>query len=355
MSHPTDTPDPSGPTDPTGERRATAAAAPAATEQVDVVVLGGGPAGLQAALTLGRSHRRVLVVDGGRYRNDPAGHLHNFLTRDGTPPAELRAIARAELAAYATVEVREARASAVEAAGDDLADGFVVTLEATGERAGAGQRVRARRVLLATGLRDVLPAVAGLEELWGDRAAHCPYCHGHELSGRAVALLGSHDHLPRIAVLLERTASRLVVLTDGASLPEETAAALAGLGVAVRSEPVAALHRTGDGVRAELASGPDEEVGGIFVAPVLEQAAPFAAQLGLEVLASGGVRVDAMGRTSRPGVFAAGDLAHVAELPMAPASVLVSAAAGQLAAAAADADLVAERLAGLTRRVAAPA
>lgn len=170
-----------------------------------------------------------------------------------------------------------------------------------------------------------------------------------------MALLGSHDHLPRIAVLLERTASRLVVLTDGASLPEETAAALAGLGVAVRSEPVTALHRTGDGVRAELASGPDEEVGGIFVAPVLEQAAPFAAQLGLEVLASGGVRVDAMGRTSRPGVFAAGDLAHVAELPMAPASVLVSAAAGQLAAAPADADLVAERLAGLTRRVAAPA
>ncbi|WP_193661772.1 NAD(P)/FAD-dependent oxidoreductase [Nocardioides kribbensis] len=352
MSHPTDTPDPSGPT---GERRATAADAPSATEQVDVVVLGGGPAGLQAALTLGRSHRRVVVVDGGRYRNDPAGHLHNFLTRDGTPPAELRAIARVELAAYATVEVREARASAVEAAGDDLADGFVVTLEAAGERAGAGQRVRARRVLLATGLRDVLPAVAGLEELWGDRAAHCPYCHGHELSGQAVALLGSHDHLPRIAVLLERTASRLVVLTDGASLPEETAAALAGLGVAVRSEPVTALHRSGDGVRAELASGPDEEVGGIFVAPVLEQAAPFAGQLGLEVLASGGVRVDAMGRTSRPGVFAAGDLAHVAELPMAPASVLVSAAAGQLAAAAADADLVAERLAGLTRRVAAPA
>ena len=135
----------------------------------DVVVVGGGPAGLQAALTLGRMHRRVLLLDSGEYRNAPAEHMHNFVTHDGTPPAEFRAAARAELAAYATVTVRETAASAVV---PDCA-GFRVEL---GAEAGGAASFTDRAVVLATGMRDTLPAIPGLEPLFGTVAAVCPYC-----------------------------------------------------------------------------------------------------------------------------------------------------------------------------------
>jgi thioredoxin reductase len=243
----------------------------------DVTVVGGGPAGLQAALTLGRMHRRVLLLDSGRYRNDPTGHLHNFLTRDGTPPAELRAVARAELAAYPSVTVRDAAADEVKPDGDDfrihLADGSTVA---------------SRLVLLATGVRDTLPDKPGLAELFGDVVAHCP---------RA--------------------------------------------GIGVRTEVVAGVCRSSAGARVSFAEGPDEEIGGLFVGTAFAQAAPFAEQLGLALLGSGCIEIDPIGRTSMAGVYAAGDLAHTAALPMPLASVLTAAAAGQVAATACDSDLLA--------------
>ncbi|MFC4628495.1 NAD(P)/FAD-dependent oxidoreductase [Promicromonospora alba] len=304
----------------------------------DVVVVGGGPAGLQAALTLGRMHRRTLLLDSGEYRNAPAERMHNFVTHDGTPPAEFRAAARAELAAYATVTVREAAATAVVRDGA----GFRVELSAATDAGGAhGPEVlAARAVVLATGMRDTLPAIAGLEPLFGTVAAVCPYCHGHELSGKHVAVLGSGPHVTRVVFLLERIASRLTVLTDGADLDPGIRAQLDGAGVAVRPEPVKELSRSAASATVSFAEGPDEEVGGIFVAAEFAQRAPFAGQLGLRMLESGAVEIDAMGRTSVPGVFAAGDMAHTAALPMPMASVLTAAAAGLVAAAAADGDLL---------------
>lgn len=294
----------------------------------DAVVLGGGPAGLQAALTLGRMHRRVLLLDSGEYRNATAGHMHNFVTNDGTPPAEFRATARAELAAYATVTVREAAATAV------VPDGAGYRVEVDDEH------LSTRGVVLATGLRDTLPSIPGLEPLFGTVAAVCPYCHGHELSGKPVAVLGNGPHVARVAFLLERIASRLTVLADGGALDADVRAQLDAAGVAVRPEPVKELVSTADGARVVLADGPAEEVGGIFVAAEFGQRAPFAEQLGLTLLPSGAVEIDAMGRTSRPGVFAAGDMAHTAAMPGPMASVLMAAASGQLAAVSLDADLL---------------
>lgn len=299
--------------------------------EYDVIVVGGGPAGLQAALTLGRMHHRVLLLDSGSYRNDPADRLHNVVTRDGTPPAEFRAVARAELAAYDTVAVVPAEATAVTPGGD----GFAVDLA-------DGRRVAGDRVVLATGLRDTLPAVPGLAELFGSVVAHCPYCHGHELAGTHVGLLGSGPHLSRVALLMQPIASQITVFADGGTLDEETAALLAREGIAVRPEPVTGACRSSAGARVSFASGGDEEVGGLFVTTELRQSAPFAEQLGLTLLPSGCVEVDGFGRTSLPGVYAAGDLAHVAALPMPLASVLGAAAAGQLAAVAVDMDRVAE-------------
>ncbi|GAA4701705.1 Thioredoxin reductase [Promicromonospora umidemergens] len=309
------------------------------TSPYDAVVIGGGPAGLQAALTLGRMHRRVLLLDSGEYRNAPAEHLHNFVTRDGTPPAEFRAVARAELAAYATVTVREAAATAVVPDGD----GFRVELgaEPSAEGADGPESLATRTVLLATGLRDTLPAIPGLAPLFGTVAAVCPYCHGHELSGEHVAVLGNGPHVARVAFLLERIASRLTVLTDGAELEPGLRAQLDAAGVAVRPEPVKELNRSAAGATVSFAEGPSDEVGGIFVASEFAQRAPFAAQLGLRMQESGAVEVDPMGRTSVPGVFAAGDMAHTSATPMPLASVLWAAASGLMAAGSADGELLA--------------
>lgn len=272
--------------------------------QYDVVVIGGGPAGLQATLTLARVHRRVLMLDSGSYRNDPARHLHNLITHDGTPPADFRAAARQDLAAYDTVTIRTDAATEVEADGE----GFRVRI--------GDESVTAHGVILATGMRDRLPDKPGVTELFGDVVAHCPFCHGHELAGRPVAVLGGASHLVGI---MAPVASSVTLLDEDA---------------------VERLERTADGVRVVLTDGSAEEYGGLFVSTVLEQAAPFAERLGLALLPSGCVEVDVMGRTSLPGVHAAGDLAHVAALPMPMASVLTAAAAGQVAAGAMVAHLL---------------
>jgi len=285
-------------------------------EQYDVVVIGGGPAGLQATLTLARVHRKVLMVDSGAYRNDPAAHMHNVVTHDGTPPSEFRAAARKDLAAYDTVTVRDDAVTLVAAAGD----GFRVEL--------GSEVVLARGLVLATGLTDALPDKPGLAELFGSVVAHCPFCHGHEFAGGHVGILGvaGAGHLPG---LVGPIASRVTVFTDGAPLDVELPD-----GVAVRTEPVTGVCPSAVGARVSFGSGPSEEVAGLFVSTTLAQRAPFAEQLGLELNPSGCVRVDAFGRTSMPGVHAAGDMAHLPDLPMPMASVLGAAASGQAAAAA---------------------
>ena len=288
----------------------------------DAVVIGGGPAGLQATLTLSRVHRRVLMVDSGHYRNDPAAHMHNVVTHDGTPPAEFRASARKELAAYDTARVRDDTVTSVSR--DDT--GFVVAL---GE-----ELVRARGVVLATGVADTLPHKPGLEELFGSVVAHCPFCHGHELAGGHVGILGTAGagHLPG---LVGPIASRLTVFTDGEELTAELPAQ-----VAVRTDRVTCVCPSAVGATLSFDAGPSEDVAGLFVSTTLTQRAPFAEQLGLALNPSGCVEVDAMGRTSVPGVHAAGDMAHVASLPMPMASVVTAAASGQVAAASLVAHLL---------------
>jgi thioredoxin reductase len=302
----------------------------------DVVVIGGGPAGLQAALTLGRLHRSVLLLDSGEYRNAAAKEMHNFVTHDGRSPEEFRAAARRDLQAYDTVEVRDVRAT-------EVADGggrWRVTLDDAASV--EVPEVPARRIVLATGLRDTLPDIPGLSDLWGDVVAHCPFCHGHELSGRHVGILGSGPHVARVALLLERIAARITVYADGAELDEATSGQLAQAAVGVRPEKVSGVRRSSTGATVGLSNGAEEDVAGLFVSPALAQAAPFAQQLSLEMLPSGCIRVDELGRTSRQGIYAAGDLAHLATLPMPLASALTAASAGLLAATAAEQDLLAE-------------
>ncbi|WP_229051401.1 NAD(P)/FAD-dependent oxidoreductase [Aeromicrobium sp. Leaf350] len=296
----------------------------------DALVIGGGPAGLQATLTLARVHRTVLHVDSGAYRNAPERHMHNLITHEGQDPSELRAAARRDIDAYATVTSLAARVEWL--AGE--AGEFTATFE-------DGSTRRARHVVLATGVRDELPAIPGVAELWGRGVAHCPFCHGHELSGRATGVIGTDPaRLLHLAGFFGRIADSFSVFSHGTEVDAEARTLAEAYGATVRSESVERVEKSADGVAVHLVGGDVVELGGVFVAPTVHQAAPFAAQLGVEVSATGGILLDGFGRTSVPGVYAAGDAAHHRDLPMAMASVGTAIGAGLTAGGACVADLM---------------
>lgn len=287
----------------------------------DAIVIGAGPAGLQAALTLGRMHRSTLLLDSGQYRNGTVLHMHNVVANDGTPPAEFRATARTQLAEYADIGIRDVGAQTV----TPTDAGFTVLLA-------DGETAETRHVILATGVADDLPPVPGLQELWGVKAFSCPFCDGHEHAGRSIGILGPAPRAEHLIGLLQRIVSDITVFPVEQGFSAEEAQTLEGLGARVSAEIVTAVAPDTDGVRVSTESG-EQSVAGVFVASgSLRHRAPFADQLGLHLLPSGSIEIDDFGRTSLSGVFAAGDLAHRASLPGPMASVLLAAAAGQLAA-----------------------
>ncbi|WP_369012404.1 NAD(P)/FAD-dependent oxidoreductase [Nocardioides imazamoxiresistens] len=310
--------------------------APTTAPARDVLVVGGGPAGLQAALTVGRIHRSVALVDSGDYRNATVDHMHNVLTHDGRAPADFRAAARDQLAPY-DVEVHEGRVATI---AGDVAAGFTATLD-------DGRTLRARRVVLATGLSDDLPEVPGLADLWGTLAAQCPFCHGHEFAGGHVVLLGATPQHAHLVGLMRPVAGRMTLLADGAAVEPEARRLFDALGAAVVETKVERFERAGEGVRVVLADGTDLDAVGVLLRPTYRQSAPFAEQLGLRLLESGCIEVDDFGRTSVPGVFAGGDLAHRASFPMPMPSVVAATAAGQMAASGAIQELLGEEMAAL--------
>ncbi|MEU8342697.1 Thioredoxin reductase [Actinomadura meyerae] len=297
----------------------------------DAAIVGGGPAGMAAALALGRVHRPVLLIDEGQGRNATAANVHNFLTRDGTPPADLRRLGREELAAYPAVRTLTGTVT-----GARPLDGRGFHLELAD-----GGTASARRVLLATGLADDLPAPRGVRELWGRSAFHCPYCHGYECTGRQVAVLGAEPARVRLALQLSRFAAGVALCTGARPLDPALRAVLDEHGVAVHCEPVARLEGT-DGRLEHIVfeDGTSLAREAVFVANVPRQRSDLAGRLACAAFPDGCVRVDEFARTSVPGVYAAGDMARRASMPMPLAAVIAAAASGTVAAAALDQDLL---------------
>ncbi|MFR9722192.1 NAD(P)/FAD-dependent oxidoreductase [Streptomyces sp. MS19] len=289
----------------------------------EVIVIGGGPAGLSGALVLGRQRRRVLVADGGQVRNAPADQMHMYLSRDGFPPKELLALGREELAAYPGVELRSGEVSSVKGELDDFTVRFA-----------DGREERARRLLLATGLVDEPFAIPGLAERFGRGVYHCPFCHGWEAGGHTLAVIGRD--VPQVMLglyLADRYSDDVVVLTDGPhELPDEVLGRLAARGVVVRTEGVAEVTGGPGALRLRLADGSVVERQSVFHRAPVRQRASFAADLGCEVLPDGCVRVDEFQATTVPGVSAAGDMARLAALPDALTLVSQAAADGVRAA-----------------------
>ncbi|MCE0766043.1 NAD(P)/FAD-dependent oxidoreductase [Pseudonocardia kujensis] len=296
----------------------------------DVVVVGGGAAGLSGAVALARSLRSVLVVDAGEPRNAPAAGVHNYLGREGTPPAELYAAGRAEAEGYG-VEFARARVTA-------LAPGFRVTFS-------TGRVVTARKLLVTTGLTDELPDLPGLAERWGRDVLHCPFCHGYEVRGQAIGVLSTGSGMHQALLFSQLSSDVTLFLHTGDQPTDEEWEQLAARGIAVVDGEVTGLEVADDrltGVR--LASGRVVARDALVVAPRFTANSDLLAGLGLapepvEMMGRVvGHRVPAnpMGATAVPGVYVAGNVADVS------AQVVVSAAAGMRAGAALHGELMQE-------------
>lgn len=302
----------------------------------DAVVIGGGPAGLQAALTAGRVRRSVLQLDSGDYRNATVTEMHNLIGRDGTAPADLRAAAREELSRYDTITSRTTSVESIARAAEvDGRPRFTVHLA-------DGEEVSTSAVILATGIRDELPNVDGIAESWGGRIANCPFCHGHEFSGQRVGILGAMLATHQ-ALMLGPIASELVVFTQGEDVPDS----LRAEGIELVDGAVERVAEYDGGLTISCAGGRDVEVSGLFVMPKMHQRAEFVADLerdmGLEISEGGFVRVDERGRTSVPGIYAAGDMAVGPNLPMPMFSVGNAIGGGLAAGATSVADAIMPR------------
>lgn len=293
----------------------------------DVIIIGGSFAGLSAAMQLARARRQVLLVDAARPRNRYAAHAHGFLGQDGVPPQEIVANARAQLARYPTVSFLDGEA--IQALAQD--GGFAVVMA-------GGEQVRGARLILATGMRDELPPLPGLQARWGQTVLHCPYCHGFEVAGEPLGVLAAHPMSVHQAMLLPDWGPT-TYFTQGQFEPSpEDARHLAARGVRVERTPVVALRGDAPALTGVvLADGREVPLRALFVASRVHMASPLAGQLGCEFdegPLGPVIRVDDLKQTTVPGVFAAGD----ASTPMSNATL--ASASGVMAGVCAHRSLV---------------
>lgn len=291
----------------------------------DVIVIGGGAAGLSAALVLARARRRVLVVDAGEPRNSPAARMHGFLSRDGLPPRELLAAGRAEVEGYGgrivsarVVDARALSGGGLEAVLDD------------------GSCARARRLLVATGLRDELPPVRGLRERFGRDVLHCPYCHGYEVRDRRLGVLGGGASSLHQVQLVRQWASDVVFFPAGTTLTPDQREQLTARAIGIVDGAVTGLVVEGDVLTGvEVDGSRVVERDAVFVAPRFVPNTGLLARLGAALDPQGWAVTDG-GRTSVPGVWVAGNAGNPR------AQVVTAAGEGSAAAIALHADLVEE-------------
>jgi thioredoxin reductase len=284
----------------------------------DVIIVGGGPAGLSAALVLGRCRRRVLVCDSGKPRNAVSHGVHGYLTRDGVLPSELLELGREEVLRYG-VEIMDVTVADVTV----RRRGFAVVLE-------DGRKLKARVVLLATGVRDHIPRLEGIEDLYGVSVHHCPYCDGWEHRDTPVAVYGHGHHGLGLALSMRTWSDDVVLCTDGPTgLRRKDRERLERNGVEIREERIARLEgREGRLERVVFTDGTTLERSALFFSTGQDQGCEIASKLQCRFTRNGSIWVDRHECTSIPGLFAVGDASRDVQF------VIVAAAEGARAAVA---------------------
>jgi thioredoxin reductase len=291
----------------------------------DVIIVGGSYAGLQAAMTLGRSLRKVLIIDSGEPCNKQTPHSHNFLTRDGETPAAIAAKGKEQLAQYTTVDFFEDKAGY----GMPYNNGFEIgTL--------SGRSFTARKLIFASGVKDVMPAIFGFAKCWGVSVLHCPYCHGYEVSNQPTGILANGDIGFEFAKLINNWTDKLTVFTNGKStLTDDQVIKLKAKQIdVVEAELKEIIHQNGQINKVLLANDSTVDIAALYARLPLLQHCHIPQQLRCQLTENGLIKVDEFGRTTIPGVYAAGDCVTVMR------SVASAVATGSFAAAMINKELI---------------
>jgi thioredoxin reductase len=292
--------------------------------EYDVAIIGGGAAGLSAALVLSRARRAVVVIDAGSPRNAPATHMHGFLSRDGMPPGELLAAGRREVTSYGG-DILNGTATNI---APDRQTGLWTTLA-------DGERIRSRHVLVTTGLRDEVPDIAGLRERWARDVLHCPYCHGREVADQQLGVLGGTPNAVRYAQIVRQWSDDLTYFTPTGVLTSTERSELAARSISVVEGAIEQIVIHDDRLAGvQLLDGCVVGLDALFVPPRFVATNQLLLDVGCDVDVDGWVSVDATGRTSVSGVWAAGNVVDPR------AQVITAAGAGSVAAIAINAELV---------------
>ncbi|MNH72489.1 Thioredoxin reductase [compost metagenome] len=293
---------------------------------LDCIIIGGGPAGLSAALVLGRARRKIILFDDGRPRNAVTRESHGFITRDGTTPTEFRRLAHQDIQKYSSVEFRTERVT-------DAAK-HTEFLEIT---TSLGAVYHTKKLLLATGLKEVLPDIPGIQEYYGSSIFSCPYCDGWELRDQPLAIISDDEvHARHLMVILWNWSRQLLVCTNGKySLSLEFKEALGRKKIPFNEHRIINLAGHGGQLERITFSNHEEAVlTGGFITPECFQSTEFGEALGCAKDHTGGILTDEFGRTSIPGIYAAGDTSIIA-----PSQVIIAAGEGSRAAIGVNTDL----------------
>lgn len=293
----------------------------------DVVIIGGSYAGLSAAMALGRAIRRVLIIDSGKPCNQQTPHSHNLITQDGATPAHITTVAREQVLAYPTVSFQMGTVATV----TGVSGAFEVEVQ-------SGETVRARKILFATGLQDLLPSIPGLAACWGISVIHCPYCHGYEYRNQPTGILVNGTESLHFGKLIRNWTNELTIFTNGApTFDEDILHQLQSIPIPVVTKPVQEIVHT-QGIISSLlfSDGSLHSLQALYARVPFTQHSPLLQALGCTFTKTGLVQVDDFRRTSVPGLYAAGDNSS----PM--RSVAGAIAAGTAAGAFINHDLISE-------------
>lgn len=264
----------------------------------DVIIIGGSYAGLSAALALGRSLRKVLIIDGGEPCNKQTPHSHNFLTQDGATPAVIAAKGREQVLQYNTVKWLNGMAVEGKRSGED----FIITTE-------KGEEYKGARLLFATGIKDVMPSIGGFAECWGISVIHCPYCHGFEFRGKKTGILANGERAFHLATLVKNLTGAVTIFSNGkADFTPEQNRRLEMNGIEMIETAVLEFQHEHGQIKSVLfENGSRKDFDAVYAALSFTQHCDIPASLGCELTEQGYIKVDAFQKTTVPGVYACGD------------------------------------------------